>query len=164
MVFYHFGVSGFSGGFLGVDIFFVISGYLMTGIIVSGLESKRFSILKFYTARIKRIIPALLFLCVILLGIGWFLLAPDDYRTLAEHVRDSLFFVSNNTYRKESGYFDVLSHEKWLLHTWSLSVEWQFYIILPVILYVAWLINQKRSWLFSVVLIIFLYSLVSCIS
>jgi peptidoglycan/LPS O-acetylase OafA/YrhL len=163
VVFYHFGVSGFSGGFLGVDIFFVISGYLMTGIIVSGLESKRFSILKFYTARIKRIIPALLFLCVILLGIGWFLLAPDDYRTLAEHVRDSLFFVSNNTYRKESGYFDVLSHEKWLLHTWSLSVEWQFYIILPVILYVAWLINQKRSWLFSVVLIIFLYSLVSCI-
>jgi hypothetical protein len=69
----------------------------------------------------------------------------------------------NNTYRKESGYFDVLSHEKWLLHTWSLSVEWQFYLILPVFLYVAWLINKKRRWLFSVVFVVFLYSLVSCI-
>ncbi len=163
VVFYHFGVLGFSGGFLGVDIFFVISGFLMTGIIISGLENKRFSIFKFYAARIKRIIPALLFLCVIFLVIGWFLLAPDDYGTLAKHIKDSLLFVSNNTYRKESGYFDVVSHEKWLLHTWSLSVEWQFYIILPIFLYVAWLVNKKRSWLFAVVLVLFLYSLVSCI-
>jgi peptidoglycan/LPS O-acetylase OafA/YrhL len=98
-----------------------------------------------------------------LLALGWFLLAPDDYEILAKHVKDTLLFVSNNTYRKESGYFDVLSHEKWLLHTWSLSVEWQFYLILPVFLYVAWLINKKRRWLFSVVFVVFLYSLVSCI-
>jgi peptidoglycan/LPS O-acetylase OafA/YrhL len=163
VVLYHFGVPGFSGGFVGVDIFFVISGYLMTGIIVSGLEVGKFSVLNFYFARINRIIPALLLLCLMLLALGWFLLAPDDYETLAKHVKDTLLFVSNNTYRKESGYFDVLSHEKWLLHTWSLSVEWQFYLILPVFLYVAWLINKKRRWLFSVVFVVFLYSLVSCI-
>lgn len=163
VVLYHFGVPGFSGGFVGVDIFFVISGYLMTGIIVSGLEVGKFSVLNFYFARINRIIPALLLLCFMLLALGWFLLAPDDYEILAKHVKDTLLFVSNNTYRKESGYFDVLSHEKWLLHTWSLSVEWQFYLILPVFLYVAWLINKKRRWLFSVVFVVFLYSLVSCI-
>lgn len=163
VVLYHFSIPGFSGGFLGVDIFFVISGYLMTGIIISGLESSKFSILAFYFARIKRIIPALLFLCVVLLIIGWFLLAPDDYQTLAKHVKDTLLFVSNNTYRKESGYFDAVSHEKWLLHTWSLSVEWQFYIILPLIFYAAWLVNKKRGWLFSVVLALFLYSFLSCI-
>lgn len=163
VVLYHFGVLGFSGGFVGVDIFFVISGYLMTGIIVSGLEAGKFSILDFYFARIKRIIPALLLLCIVLLMVGWFLLAPDDYETLAKHVKDTLLFVSNNTYRKESGYFDVLSHEKWLLHTWSLSVEWQFYIILPVFFYIAWLINKKRSWLFAVIFFVFLYSLISCI-
>ena len=163
VVLYHFGVLGFSGGFLGVDIFFVISGYLMTGIIVSGLEGDKFSIINFYFARIKRIIPALLFLCVVLLVVGWFLLAPDDYSVLAKHVKDTLIFVSNNTYRKESGYFDVVSHEKWLLHTWSLSVEWQFYIILPIIFYAAWLINKKRGWLFFVVLVLFLYSFISCI-
>lgn len=163
VVLYHFGVPGFSGGFVGVDIFFVISGYLMTGIIVSGLKVGKFSVLNFYFARINRIIPALLLLCLMLLALGWFLLAPDDYEILAKHVKDTLLFVSNNTYRKESGYFDVLSHEKWLLHTWSLSVEWQFYLILPVFLYVAWLINKKRRWLFSVVFVVFLYSLVSCI-
>ncbi|MEZ5493765.1 MAG: acyltransferase family protein [Pseudomonadales bacterium] len=163
VVLYHFGVLGFSGGFVGVDIFFVISGYLMTGIIVSGLEADKFSIFDFYFARIKRIIPALLLLCIVLLIVGWFLLAPDDYETLAKHVKDTLLFVSNNTYRKESGYFDVLSHEKWLLHTWSLSVEWQFYIILPVFFYIAWLINKKRSWLFTVIFFVFLYSLISCI-
>jgi peptidoglycan/LPS O-acetylase OafA/YrhL len=133
------------------------------GIIVSGLEVGKFSVLNFYFARINRIIPALLLLCLMLLALGWFLLAPDDYEILAKHVKDTLLFVSNNTYRKESGYFDVLSHEKWLLHTWSLSVEWQFYLILPVFLYVAWLINKKRRWLFSVVFVVFLYSLVSCI-
>jgi peptidoglycan/LPS O-acetylase OafA/YrhL len=160
---YHFGVLGFSGGFSGVDIFFVISGYLMTGIIVSGLESRSFSILAFYFARVKRIIPALFFLCVVLFVIGWFLLAPDDYATLAKHVKDSLLFVSNNTYRKESGYFDVVSHEKWLLHTWSLSVEWQFYLILPVMLWAAQVINKKKGWLFFVVLLFFTYSLIACI-
>ncbi len=164
VVLYHFGALGFSGGFLGVDIFFVISGFLMTGIIVSGLESNKFSILSFYFARVKRIAPALVALCVVVLILGWFLLAPDDYSTLAKHVKDSLLFVSNNTYRKESGYFDVLSHEKWLLHTWSLSVEWQFYLLLPLILYGSWLIKKKRGWLLTVTAVIFAYSLIACIT
>lgn len=164
VVLYHFGALGFSGGFLGVDIFFVISGFLMTGIIVSGLETQKFSIFTFYFARVKRIIPALIVLCLVLLFLGWFLLAPDDYATLAKHVKDSLLFVSNETYRKESGYFDSLSHEKWLLHTWSLSVEWQFYLLLPLVLSGAWLVKKSRRWLLLVVVILLLYSLIVCIN
>lgn len=163
VVLYHFGVAGFSSGFSGVDVFFVISGYLMTGIVAAGLENKQFSIYQFYIARLKRIVPALAVLCLVLLVLGWFLLAPDDYETLAVHVRDSLLFVSNNTYRKESGYFDVISHEKWLLHTWSLSVEWRFYLLLPLMLWGAWLLKKSKWTLLSACFLTLLYSLLVCI-
>lgn len=132
---FHFGIAAFSGGFAGVDVFFVISGFLMGAIICNGLEQNKFSLANFYIARVKRIIPALIVLCVFCLACGWFLLTPDDFYTQALHVRDSLLFISNETYRDESGYFDVNSHEKWLLHTWSLSVEWQFYLLLPLIIW-----------------------------
>jgi len=134
VVLYHFRISGFQGGFIGVDIFFVISGYLMTSIILSSSETDQFSLSGFYLARAKRIVPALLAMAAILLIVGWFLpLTPYEYKQLAKHVRDSALFVSNHTYSRESGYFDTSSHEKWLLHTWSLSVEWQFYLALPLI-------------------------------
>jgi peptidoglycan/LPS O-acetylase OafA/YrhL len=120
------------GGFAGVDVFFVISGFLMTRIIFKGIEQENFSILRFYVARANRIIPALAVLCLVLLVFGWFL--PLDYKALAKHVVSSIGFFSNVIYWRESGYFDVASHEKWLLHTWSLSVEWQFYIIYPLVL------------------------------
>lgn len=132
VVFYHFGISGFNGGFSGVDVFFVISGYLMTGIIFTRIESNNFSLWGFYLARAQRIIPALLVVCVFLMVAGWYILIPFDYRALGKHVLSSVFFFSNIIYWKESGYFDVASHDKWLLHTWSLSVEWQFYIFYPV--------------------------------
>ncbi len=106
----------------------------MTGIIFRGLEQDNFSIMRFYVARANRIIPALAFLCVCLLIFGWFYLIPIDYLALGKHVGSSIGFLSNIVYWRESGYFDVASKEKWLLHTWSLSVEWQFYIIYPLLL------------------------------
>ena len=134
---YHFQIPFFNGGFVGVDVFFVISGYLMTRIILQGMEKGNGWLLNFYYGRARRIIPAVLVLCAVLLFLGWFLVLPEDYRKLAKHSVAALTFSSNVTFWKESGYFDVASHEKWLLHTWSLSVEWQFYLLYPLILWVA---------------------------
>ncbi|MGD8173287.1 acyltransferase family protein [Vibrio sp. TRT 21S02] len=134
VVLFHFEPSWIPGGFAGVDVFFVISGFLMTGIIFRGLQNNDFSIAKFYVARANRIIPALATLCLFLLIFGWFYLTPGDYEVLGKHIASSVSFLSNVVYWKEAGYFASSSHEKWLLHTWSLSVEWQFYIIYPIVL------------------------------
>jgi len=134
VVLFHFNASWMPGGFAGVDVFFVISGFLMTGIIFRGLDKRNFSILNFYVARANRIIPALGVLCFVLLLFGWFYLSPLDYRSLGKHVAGSMGFLSNILYWKELGYFDAAAHEKWLLHTWSLSAEWQFYVIYPLVL------------------------------
>ncbi len=133
VVLFHFGIAGTQGGFIGVDVFFVISGFLMTGIIFSRLEQGSFSLWGFYKDRGRRIVPALAFLCVVLLTAGWVLLFPEEYEELARRVFGSLAFVSNFQYWKDAGYFEQASHDNWLLHTWSLSVEWQFYLIYPVI-------------------------------
>jgi peptidoglycan/LPS O-acetylase OafA/YrhL len=134
VVLYHFGVAPFSGGFAGVDVFFVISGYLMCGIILGGIERGRFSVWNFYLARARRIWPALMVLCLAVLVFGWLFLMPEEYKLLGKHARESLVFSSNIQYFSEAGYFDVASKQKWLLHTWSLSVEWQFYLIFPLAL------------------------------
>lgn len=145
VIFYHFGMPGFGGGFIGVDVFFVISGFLMTSIVIRGLERGDFSIIGFYVARAKRIVPALAALCAVLLALGWFILPPPDYAGLSSHALYSLSFLSNVEYWQEAGYFDVASHEKWLLHTWSLSVEWQFYLLLPIALSGIWRLFPGRS-------------------
>lgn len=163
VVLYHFGVPGIYGGYAGVDVFFVISGYLMCGIIYSGLEQKMFSLGKFYLARARRIFPALIVVCAVCLFCGWFLLMPEEYQQLGRHVRESLTFTSNLRYLKESGYFDVASQEKWLLHTWSLSVEWQFYMLLPVVMLLFSRLGRERSSLFSLLAFMFLASLVWCV-
>lgn len=134
VVLFHFKANLLTGGFSGVDVFFVISGFLMTSIIYRGLESEQFSIIAFYRARGRRIIPALAFLCLLVLIFAWSYLPPMDYQQLSKHVISSLSFLSNMTYWQEAGYFDAASHEKWLLHTWSLSAEWQFYIVYPLVL------------------------------
>lgn len=144
VILYHFGVPGFGGGFVGVDVFFVISGFLMTGIIVRGLERGDFSLIDFYLARARRIVPALLVLCGVLLLLGWWVLMPPDYEILGNHIAYSLSFLSNVGLWREAGYFDAASHEKWLLHTWSLSVEWQFYLILPLTLWAMWKLRPGR--------------------
>jgi len=134
VVLYHFNVPGFGGGFIGVDVFFVISGFLMARIVCKGLEGQQFSVASFYLARARRILPALMVLVIVLLVLGWILLMPKEYQTLGRHARESLLFSSNLRYLNEAGYFDTASHEKWLLHTWSLSVEWQFYMLYPLVL------------------------------
>lgn len=134
VVLFHFDASWMPGGFAGVDVFFVISGFLMTGIIFRGIERDSFSILKFYVARANRITPSLALLCLVLLVFGLFFLTPLEYKALSKHAISSVSFMSNFTYWQEAGYFDTTSKEKWLLHSWSLSVEWQFYIIYPLIL------------------------------
>jgi peptidoglycan/LPS O-acetylase OafA/YrhL len=143
---YHFAIPGFTGGFVGVDIFFVISGFLMTGIVAGGLLRGDFSIQEFYLARARRILPALIVLCATLLALGWWLLLPVDYQILGKQSLASLLFLSNIEFWHESGYFDAASHEKWLLHTWSLAVEWQFYLLLPLVLTGLWkLLPGRRS-------------------
>lgn len=134
VVLFHFNPAWVSGGFAGVDIFFVISGFLMTGIIFRKMESNSFSTLSFYVSRASRIVPALAFLCFTLLVLGWLYLIPSDFKLLSKHISGSISFLSNIMYSREGGYFATSSHEKWLLHTWSLSVEWQFYLIYPLIL------------------------------
>ncbi|PTQ70662.1 acyltransferase family protein [Pseudomonas sp. GV071] len=150
VVLYHFGVSGFSGGFVGVDVFFVISGFLMTGIIFSSLEkqsagSKVFSVFDFYLSRARRIIPALLVLCGVLLVVGWLCLPATEYRILGRHALSALSFLSNLVFWSEDGYFDSASHDKLLLHTWSLSVEWQFYLLLPLAMLAVWKLKPGRG-------------------
>lgn len=141
VVLFHFNASWMPGGFVGVDIFFVISGFLMTGIICKGLENNSFSVRRFYTARANRIVPALAVLCFVMLLFGWFFLAPDIYRSVGSAVTSSISFLSNFSYWGQTGYFNPDAKEKWLLHTWSLSTEWQFYIIYPLLLLGA------RRWL-----------------
>ena len=134
VVLFHFNPSWLPGGFSGVDIFFVISGYLITGILFRSLEKDSLSLVGFYKSRARRIIPALAAMCCVLLVLGWFYLLPLEYSELGKHVAASLGFYSNFTYWSEAGYFTASAHEKWLLHTWSLSVEWQFYMLYPIVL------------------------------
>lgn len=129
---FHFSLPGFQGGFIGVDVFFVISGFLMSGIIFTKMERGTFSLLGFYLDRARRIIPALVAMCLVVLIAGWVLLPAPEYTILGRHVVSALTFVSNHLFRSEANYFDASSHENWLLHTWSLSVEWQFYLLYPI--------------------------------
>lgn len=145
VILFHFNAAVLPGGFAGVDVFFVISGYLMTSIIYRGLDQHKFRVFQFYLARGRRIIPALLSPCLVLLLLGWFFLLPPEYLALGKHVAGSVGFVSNFVYWKEAGYFAAGAHEKWLLHTWSLSVEWQFYIIYPLVLMAVRNVLGQRS-------------------
>ncbi|AZG98231.1 acyltransferase family protein [Proteus mirabilis] len=131
---FHFVPSSLPGGFAGVDIFFVISGFLMTSIIFRGLKNNNFSLWNFIKARARRIVPALVTVISIVLALGYLFFEPLTYQLAGKHGFSSLLFISNITYAKEAGYFDSDSLSKIFLHTWSLSVEWQFYIIYPIIL------------------------------
>ena len=145
VVIYHFLPESLPGGFVGVDVFFVISGYLMTSIIITKLDVNKFNIWDFYLARANRIIPALLALCFTLLILGFFLITPVEYEKLAKQILASSLFISNLVYYKESGYFAEDSLENWLLHTWSLSVEWQFYLIYPIAMVIIFKLFTNHS-------------------
>lgn len=134
VVIFHYFPSLLPGGFVGVDIFFVISGYLITSIILKSASNKSFSYLDFYKRRVLRIFPALSIVLVSCLIVGWVYLFQDDYKLLGKHVFSGSFFISNFTLWSESGYFDSKSYLKPLLHLWSLGIEEQFYIIWPVVI------------------------------
>lgn len=139
------------GGFIGVDVFFVISGFLISTIIFENLERNSFSFVEFYGRRIKRIFPALLVVFVASFAFGWFVLFADEYKQLSKHIVRGALFISNFTLWRESGYFDNSAETKPLLHLWSLGIEEQFYIIWPLLLWCAW---KRRFNLLSVTLAI----------
>lgn len=157
---FHFQLPGLGAGFMGVDIFFVISGFLMTAIIVKGLERNNFSIWKFYMARVRRILPALLVVIATLLSLGWFYLPSFDYTVLANQSLSALFFVSNIFFGLEGSYFANGPYEKWLLHTWSLAVEAQFYVLFPILLILLWKFRPKVSSILWGLVVLFLVSFV----
>lgn len=156
---FHFSLIGLPGGFVGVDIFFVISGYLMTAIIVGGYEKGNFSIWKFYMARARRILPALLVVIITLLAFGWFLLPTSDYQELGSQSIYGMSFLSNIYYWRTAGYFDSSAEEKWLLHTWSLAVEAQFYLLYPIFIAFIWKFWKSLKAITVGVLLIFISSL-----
>lgn len=134
VVIFHFDPTWMQGGFVGVDVFFVISGFLMTKIIFDRLDKAQFSLVEFYLARAKRIIPALTIMLLVVTIYCWNILYDIEFQKYLKHLFSSLLFYSNVVYWQEAGYFSASAHENYLLHTWSLSVEWQFYIVYPIII------------------------------
>jgi len=143
VVFFHAFPSGFKGGFIGVDVFFVISGFLITSHIFQSLEKGQFSFIDFFSRRIRRIFPALILVMICSLAFGWFVLLSDEFNQLGKHVAGGAAFVSNFIFAGEVGYFSTESEYKPMLHLWSLAVEEQFYIFWPLILWVTWKMRQN---------------------
>lgn len=140
---FHAGFEAFQGGFVGVDIFFVISGYLITTIIIEERESGVFSLTRFYERRARRILPALLLVLTTCLLIAWLLLPPDSFSGFSESGLSTLGFVANLYFWRDSDYFSSAAELKPLLHTWSLSIEEQYYLLFPVVM-AYWLSFRTR--------------------
>ena len=138
VVIFHAFPKTIKGGFIGVDIFFVISGYLISTIIFENLEKGTFSFFEFYARRIKRIFPALILVLSACFIFGWLSLFPDELQQLGKHIASGAGFVSNFVFWDEAGYFDKSADTKPLLHLWSLGIEEQFYIFWPLLLWLAW--------------------------
>ncbi|WP_347989338.1 acyltransferase [Methylomonas sp. AM2-LC] len=128
VVAFHVFPGAIPGGFIGVDIFFVISGFLISGILIRSFENENFSYKEFYARRINRIFPALILVMGISLAFGWFVLMSDEYKQLNKHTAGGAGFISNFILWEEAGYFDTEADKKPLLHLWSLAIEEQFYI------------------------------------
>lgn len=128
VIFFHAGLPPFTGGFVGVDIFFVISGYLITSIILADLKTGNFSIANFYERRARRILPALFFVMAVTFPLAWIFLLPGDMQDYSQSIAAVSVFASNFLFWSESGYFSAAAELKPLLHTWSLAVEEQYYI------------------------------------
>ena len=160
VVLFHAFPAWLPGGFVGVDIFFVISGYLITGIIAAEMRTQRFSMAGFYARRILRIFPALLLVLSFCLIVGWFVRLQGEYQELAKHTLAGIGFVQNLVLWSESGYFDVPAEAKVLLHLWSLGIEEQFYIVWPIALALLWRFKANlRAWVLTGVVVSFAYNL-----
>jgi peptidoglycan/LPS O-acetylase OafA/YrhL len=145
VVIYHAFPEWMHGGFVGVDVFFVISGFLITSIITQALDKGTFSFIDFYARRVRRIFPALLLILICCGLFGWYVLYRDEFLILAKHIAGGAIFVSNLVLMNESGYFDTEAVSKPLLHIWSLGIEEQFYLIWPLLLWIAHRLKIKRQ-------------------
>jgi len=152
VILFHAGFDLLSGGFAGVDVFFVISGYLITSIILSDLQRGSFSILEFYERRARRILPALFVMMAVCSVFAWRWLLPQDMKGYAQSLVAVPMFASNVLFWKTSNYFDTAAELKPLLHTWSLAVEEQYYVIFPLLLLLTWRLGKSRMVALLVVL------------
>ena len=144
VILFHAGVALFPGGFVGVDVFFVISGYLITTILIDELEQGRYSIINFYERRARRILPALFFVMLATLPFAWAWMLPSQMKDFAQSLWAVSLFGSNVLFWKTSGYFAAAADEKPFLHTWSLAVEEQYYVLFPIFLFLAWRFGRNR--------------------
>ena len=159
VVLFHAEISGFSGGFVGVDVFFVISGYLITFILLRSLDREEFSLAKFYERRIRRILPALVAMSAITALVAICVLPPRDLQSFGKSLVATALFYSNFHFSTLLGYFDAPASMLPLLHTWSLGVEEQFYIVWPIALYFAYRLKLTRNALTILVTILLITSL-----
>jgi peptidoglycan/LPS O-acetylase OafA/YrhL len=142
----------FKGGYIGVDVFFVISGFLITSIILNNLSENGFEYTEFYARRARRIFPALIMVLTFSMLYGWITMLPYEYANLGKHIMGGALFSSNIVLWGEAGYFDVAAEAKPLLHLWSLGIEEQFYIFWPLLLGIAW--NRKKSFLTVMIMVL----------
>lgn len=156
----HSNFSLFSGGFVGVDVFFVISGFLITGIIIEELEKGRFSLARFYERRARRILPALFVVIAACIPFTWVWMLPDTLENFGQSVVATLLFANNLLLAKTSGYWDIEAEFKPLLHTWSLGVEEQYYLVFPLLMLILWRWGRKPALIAIVVMLV--ASLIAC--
>ena len=157
---YHAGFKLFGGGFVGVDVFFVISGYLITHNILSEKESGTFSLINFYERRARRILPALFFVMSMCIPVAWVLLLPNDLHNFSKSLIAVCLFISNILFWRGGGYFEDAVELNPLIHTWSLSVEEQYYVLFPIFVLIFWRFGKRR--LFGILAIIAIFSLAVC--
>jgi peptidoglycan/LPS O-acetylase OafA/YrhL len=152
VILFHAGFELFSGGFVGVDVFFVISGYLITSILIEDIENQRFSLVSFYERRVRRILPALFCVMLVCIPFAWMWMLPSQMKDFSQSLVAVSLFASNVLFWRKSGYFDAAGEEKPLLHTWSLAVEEQYYVLFPIFLFLAWRYGKERVFWMIVVM------------
>lgn len=157
VILFHAGFGWVPGGFVGVDVFFVISGYLITSIILDELEEGRFTLAGFYERRARRILPALFFVMLVCLPVAWWLLLPAEMVDFANSVMAVAAFVSNILFWLQTDYFAATAEQIPLLHTWSLAVEEQYYLLFPLCMLLAWKLGKR--WLVGLIAGVALLSL-----
>ena len=157
VIFFHCGFQTFSGGFVGVDVFFVISGYLITSVIIAEKQAGTFTLINFYERRARRILPALFIVMFACLPFAWLWLIPSDMKDFSRSLVAVSGFASNVLFWRTSGYFDATAELKPLLHTWSLAVEEQYYLFFPIFLMLTW--RLRKRWILSMLFIVAVVSL-----
>ena len=159
VIFFHAGLQSFSGGFVGVDVFFVVSGYLIATLVITELSKHTFSLSHFYVRRVRRILPALFIMMLTCLPFAWIFLLPNDMKEFSQSMVSVIMFLSNLLFWIKSGYFDTSTELKPLIHTWSLSIEEQFYILFPIVCLAIFKFSKNNFFLiFSLIAIIGLFT------